>query len=100
MTDGRGRGDAGGVGQETGAGVVVGDEGDVRDAQILSVTLVVTEEEKLVLLERATERAAVVVALEVGDAGLVEVVAGVEEGVAEELVGGAVDLVCAGGGYD
>ena len=74
--DGCGRGDAGGVGKEAGAGVIVGDEGDVGDAEVLYVTFVVTEEEELVTLDGAAEGAAVVVALEVWDAGLVEVVCG------------------------
>ena len=78
----------------------VGDEGDVGDAEVLAVAFVVGEEEELVVPDGAAERGAEVVALELGDAGLVEVVAGVEEAVAEELVGGAVELVGAGGGDD
>ena len=69
-------------------------------AEVLAVAFVVGEEEELVLADGAAEGCAEVVALELGDAGGVEVVAGVEEGVAEELVGGAVELVGAAGGDD
>ena len=82
----------------TAAGVgtgVVGDEGDVGEAEVLAVALVVGEEEELVLADGAAEGGAEVVALELGDVGLVEVVAGVEGGVAEELVCGAVEVICA-----
>ncbi len=74
---------------------VVGDEGDIGEAEVLAVALVVGEEEELVLLDGAAERAAEVVALELGNLCLVEVVARVEGGVAEELVCGAVEVICA-----
>ena len=88
------------AGDGVGAGGCVGDEGDEGLAEVLAVAFVVGEEEELVLLDGAAERRAEVVALELGDAGAVEVVARVEEAVAEELVDGAVELVGAAGGGD
>ena len=88
------------AGDGGGAGGGVGDEGDEGLAEVLAVAFVVGEEEELVLAEGATEGGAEVVALELGDAGAVEVVAGVEVAVAEELVDGAVEGVGAAGGDD
>ena len=88
------------VGQNALPGLGVWNEGNVRQAEVLPIAFVVAEQEAAVVADGAAKRAAVVVALEVGDAGLVEVVAGVEEGVAEELVGRAVQSICAGRGYD
>ena len=95
-----GREDAAGVGHQPEARVVVGDEGDVGDAEVLAVALIVGEEEELVLADGAAEGGAEVVALELRDAGGIEVVAGVEEGVAQELIRGTVEVVGAAGGDD
>ena len=92
--------DSGRVGEIAETGLVIRNEGDVGDAEILAVAFVVGEEKELVFFDRTTEGGAVVVALELGDAGLVEVVAGVEEAVAKELVDVTVELVGAGGGDD
>ena len=68
---------------------------DVGDAEVLAIALVVAKEEDAVDTQRAAEGGAVVVSLKVGEAGLVEVVARIEEGVAKKLVRGAVKLISA-----
>ena len=82
------------------AGLVVRYERDDGDAEVLAVAFVVAKEEEFVAFDGAAERGAEVVALELGDAGAVEVVAGVEEAVAGELEEVAVELVGAIGGDD
>src|SRR6202035_1026177 len=77
-----------------------GDERDVAKTEILSVTLIVTKKEDLVAADGAAERAAEVVALELGDLLLIEVVACIERAVAQEFVGGAMQLIGAASGDD
>jgi hypothetical protein len=72
-------------------GVVVGLQRNVGHAEVLAIALVVAEEEELVLADGPAQRCAEVVALELGDARGIEVVARVEERVAQELVRGTVN---------
>ena len=67
------------------ARVRIGDEGDVAEAEVLSVTFIVAEEEDLVATDGAAERAAEIVALELGNLLLVEVVAGIERASCGEI---------------
>src|SRR5260370_5746702 len=85
-----------GIGQQTPAGLRVGDERDIRNTEVLTIPFVVAEEEEAVASQRTAERRAVVVALKLGDPGLVEVVARVKVRVAKKLVCGAVKRVCSG----
>ena len=66
----------------------------------MTETLIVAEEKKLVALDGTAQRGAEVVALELGNAGEVEIVAGIEEAVADELVNVTVKLVASGGRND
>jgi hypothetical protein len=85
-----------GSGEDTVAGVVVGDGGDDGAAEAIAEAFVGKEEEVLVLADGAAEAAAELVALEFGAAGGVKEVAGVEVVVAVEVVEAAVELVGAG----
>ena len=62
-------------------------------AQVLAIALIVGEEEEFVLLDRAAQRCAEVIALELRNARGVKVVARVEVRVAQELIGRAVNSV-------
>ena len=93
-------GAAGAGGKQALARIRVGDECDVAKAEVLSVTLVVAKEEDLVATDGTAERAAEVVALKFGNLLLVEVVAGVERAIAQELIGCAMQSVGAAGGDD
>ena len=77
---------------------VVRDESDVANTKALTEALVVDEEKCFVFLNRAAERAAENVALEMRDRTLVEKVARVERAIAKEFVNAAVKFVCAGCG--
>src|SRR4029077_3015075 len=63
------------------AGGCVGHQREIAEAKILPEAFVVTEDEGFVFAQRAAERAAEDVALEVRDASLIEEIAGVERGV-------------------
>ena len=83
------------------ARIGVGNESDIAEAEVLAVTFVVAEEEELVLRRMGPPREPPkLLRWNSGMLLLVEVVAGVEGAVAEELVGRAVELVGAAGGDD
>ncbi len=75
-----------------------GNVGDLSDAGIVARALVIDEEKGAVPDQRAAERTPELVALILrrGRLRRREIIAGVEQGVAEELVGGSMELVAAG----
>ena len=81
-----------GVGEIALARLVVRYQGHGAQAPVLPEALVVAEEEELVLPNRAAQRAAELVALKFGNRSGVEVVAGIESAVADELKCRAVEL--------
>ena len=82
------------------ARLIVRHQGNDGLAQVLAIAFIVAEEEELVLLDGPAQRRAEVVALKLGNAGAVEVVASIKEAVAEELIHTAVERVGAAGGGD
>ena len=66
----------------------------------LAVAFVVRKKEGLILLNRPAQRSAELIALEVGNLRKVEEIPRVQGAVAQELIGVAVHLGCAGGCHD
>ena len=81
------------AGQVAAARVGVGNQVDAGLVQVLAESFVVGEDERLVLLDRAAQRAAELVALKARHGSAVEEVARIEGVVAQEFVQRSVHLV-------
>ena len=88
------------VGQIALPRLVIGNQRHRAQPPVLPEAFVVAEEKQLVLLHRAAQRRAKLVALELRNRRLVKVVARIESAVAQKFKYRAMQTVGAGGGHD
>src|SRR5690348_7224143 len=84
----------------SGARVIIGHQRHIAESEVLTIALIIAEEKELVAADGAAERTTELIALKFGDGADVEIIARVEDAVAEKFVHVAVDVVCAGHGND
>src|SRR6267378_4542185 len=84
----------------SGAGRVVRHQRNVAQTENLAETFVIPEQKRSVFLNRAAQRAAKNVALEIGNLCLIEEIPRIEGAIAQEFVRVAVKLVRAGSSHN